>query len=154
MGFAPQFMNGINNPQMGADANNPDTALGGAEQIYAGLPQQMPEQMPGQFAFGMNRPVGIGMPYYAGEQVQQPMMMPSNPIQTAQPSLFAPSAMMMPQQMPQPAPNVSQQMGRPVGIGMPMEPGQQQFNGGLRPAPRGYRPPSRNLTAMRRGLAR
>jgi hypothetical protein len=38
-------------------------------------------------------------------------------------------------------PNFGAPAQRPVGIGMPMEPGQQQFRGGLRPAPRGYRPP-------------
>ena len=167
MGFAPQFMEGINNPQLGAVANDPDVAYGGQDQIYNGLPVQMPGQitgqMPGQFPYGMNRPIGIGMPYYQGEQ-QQPMIMPNNPIQTTQPSLFAQPAptpmMQQPNIQPMPTPVMKQpvmqppQAPRPIGIGMPMEPAQQQFTGGLRPAPRGYRPPARNLMAMRRGLMR
>lgn len=154
---------GINNPQMGSSANDPDVAFGGQDQIYSGMPTQivdrLPGQMPGQFPYETNRPVGIGMPYYTGE-TPQPMIMPYNPIQTASPSLFAqpaPTPVMQQPAMPQPViqqtPQQVPSKGNVLDGHAPMpQPG--QFAGGLRPAPRGYRPPARNLMAMRRGLMR
>jgi hypothetical protein len=86
-------------------------------------------KLPENYGFQM----GNMMQGQQGVSAASPISM-QQPIQTPSPSLFAAPQSNQMMQMPAPA-------QRPVGIGMPLEPGQQQFRGGLRPAPRGYRPP-------------
>lgn len=118
--------------QMDAGFNTNMGIFGNGMGFGKGIGGMIPQQ-----AYGM---YGNGQPFFGSNPLQGA---PANGLTTMSPSVGTPTPTM-------PAPPTQ----RPIGIGMPMEPGQQQFTGGLRPAPRGYRPPMRNVKTMRRGMMR